>query len=130
MSGASLADLLRAHELPLVHSPSAIPVDMLIAAPGLDEELLDRAVWLDLGGVEVPVISAEDLVALKFLAGRRKDLEDCRGVLLERAARLDLERTRALVRAFADATENPKLPARLERLVRAAARRRSSPRTG
>lgn len=106
--------------LPLVHVASGIPVDLLIAAAGLDEELLDRAVRLDLGGAVVPVISAEDLLALKVLAGRRKDLEDCRGVLLEQGARLDLERTRTLVRAFAAATNDPRLVSRLERLVRAA----------
>jgi hypothetical protein len=106
--------------LPLVHTASSIPVDLVIAAPGLDQELLERAVSIDLGGALVPVVSAADLVALKVLAGRRKDLEDVRGVLLEQGPRLDLARTRALIRAFAAATENPGLVARLERLVRAA----------
>jgi hypothetical protein len=105
--------------LPLVYRPLAMPLDLVIAGPGLDEELLERAVVLDLGGVCVPVISAEDLVALKILAGRRKDLDDVRGILAEKGAALDLERVRDLVRALERAAERPLL-ARLERLLRAA----------
>ena len=109
-----------AHVLPMVHAPTAMPVDVVIAVPGLDEELLDRARPADMGGVMAPVISAEDLVALKVLAGRRKDLEDVRGVLVAQHSRVDLTRTRDLVAAFEAATGD-RLLARLERLVRAAA---------
>jgi hypothetical protein len=48
----------------------------------------------------VPVISVEDLIALKVLAGRRKDLEDVRGVLVAQAGRVDLDRTRAVLAVF------------------------------
>ena len=85
--------LASARLLPIVHAPSAMPLDLTLAAPGLDEEFLDRARPFDFGGVVVPVISAEDLVAMKVLAGRRKDLEDVRGVLVEQAGRLDSRRS-------------------------------------
>ena len=109
--------------LPMVHGPSGVPLDLVIAAPGLDEEFLARAELVDLGDVEVPVISAEDLIALKVLAGRRKDLEDVRGVLLEKGDRLDLSRTRDVLRAFEAVTGEPKLLKRLARLVRASGRK-------
>lgn len=104
--------------LPLVHRPTAMPLDLVVTAPGLDEEFLERALLLDLGGVEVPVISPEDLIAMKVLAGRRKDLEDVRGILLEQRS-LDLDRTRDVIRAFELAT-GARLLDRLGRLVRAA----------
>jgi predicted nucleotidyltransferase len=44
---------------------------------------------VDIGGVRVPVISPEDLVVTKILAGRPKDLEDVKGILDERAATLN-----------------------------------------
>ncbi len=42
----------------------------------------------------VPVLTAEDLIVTKVLAGRPKDVEDIRGVLAERGERLDLARIR------------------------------------
>lgn len=109
--------------LPMVHTPSAMPLDLVIAAPGLDEEFLARAVHIDLGGVEIPVLSAEDLVGMKILAGRRKDLEDVRGVLVEKGAALDLARVRDLVRVFQEASGDTRLLRRLDRQLRAARKR-------
>jgi hypothetical protein len=122
------AEHLRAAKLlPMVHAPSGMPLDLVIAGPGLDQELLDRARPLDLGGVEVPVVSAEDLVAMKLLAGRRKDLEDVRGVLVEQEGRLDLARIRDVLASIEAVTGEPTLLPRLERLLRGA--RRGSPRS-
>jgi hypothetical protein len=107
--------------LPMVHVPSGFPLDLVLAAPGLEEEFLARSRPLDLGGVEAPVVSAEDLVVMKVLAGRRKDLEDIRSVLAVQGDRLDLVRVRDLLGALESATGERKLLARLERLVKAAA---------
>jgi predicted nucleotidyltransferase len=117
----SAEHLGKARLLPMVHVPSGFPLDLVIASPGLDDELLARARWLDLGGVEAPVVSVEDLVVMKVLAGRRKDLEDVRGVLAVQEARIDLGRVRDLLGALESATGERKLLARLERLVRSAA---------
>lgn len=43
----------------------------------------------------MPVISAEDLIVTKILAGRPKDLDDVRGILLERLPQLEAELARA-----------------------------------
>jgi hypothetical protein len=117
----SAEHLTMARILPMVHVPSGFPLDLVLASPGLDEEFLARARWLDLGGVEAPVVSVEDLVVMKVLAGRRKDLEDVRGVLAVQEDRVDLARVRDLLGALEAATGRRKLLARLERLVRAAA---------
>jgi hypothetical protein len=80
--------------LPLVHGPSGVAADVVLAGPGLEDEFLARAVQVSVGGVTVPVLSPEDLVVTKILAGRPKDIEDIRGVLAERGDRLDLARVR------------------------------------
>lgn len=109
--------LREARLLPMVHLPTEIPVDLVITGPGFDEELLDRARPADLGGVAAPVVSPEDLVAMKVLAGRRKDLEDVRGILAQQQGRLDLARTREVLAAFEQADPDRRLLARFERLL-------------
>lgn len=116
----SAEHLREARLLPMVHVSSGFPLDLVLAAPGLDEEFLSRARPVDLGGVEVPVVSVGDLVVMKVLAGRRKDLEDVRGVLAVQGDRVDLGHVRDLLGALEAATGERKLLARLERLVRAA----------
>jgi predicted nucleotidyltransferase len=79
---------------------------------------LDRALRVDLGGVVVPVVSPEDLVAMKVLAGRRKDFEDIRGVLIERGERLDLHRIHEVLASMDAVLGEGKLLLRFQRLWR------------
>src|SRR6185312_13957274 len=111
--------LREARLLPLVHDSTGMPLDLTLAAPGFDQDLLERARPFDFGGVLVPVVSAEDLCAMKILAGRRKDIEDVRGVLVQQGDRLDLDRIRELLAAIEAASGEPVLLPRLERLIRA-----------
>jgi hypothetical protein len=78
--------LATAHLVPMTHAATHMPVDVVIARPGLQSDFLKRCRRVDIGGHTVPLISVEDLVVTKVLAGRRKDLEDIRGVLLTRVA--------------------------------------------
>lgn len=81
--------------LPFVHGPSRIPVDVVLAGPGLEELFFSRVETRTVGGVTVPVASAEDLVAMKILAGRPRDHEDVEAVVRARGPSLDLDRVRA-----------------------------------
>lgn len=82
----------RTRVLPFLHAATGMPLDIVLAGSGLEDEFLDRARVVDLGGVEVPVISPEDLVIAKVLAGRPKDVEDARGVLRAQGPGLDATR--------------------------------------
>ena len=94
------AFVARTRVVPLVHESSQLPLDLVLAGSGLEQEFLGRAKPVDLDGVTVPVIAPDDLLVTKFLAGRPKDLEDARAVL-ERAHRgLDLDRVRTLLRSL------------------------------
>jgi hypothetical protein len=117
---SGLEDFLRrARVLPTLHGPTGIPVDLVLAGPGLEERFLDRAIRVRVGEAEIPVISPEDLVVTKLLAGRPKDLEDVRGVLAERAASLDVGAIRAtlglLEQALGQSDLLPLLDAELRR---------------
>ena len=87
----------RTRVLPFVHSPTGVPLDVVLSGPGLEDEFLARAIEVDFDGTPVPVISPEDLIITKVLAGRPKDLEDIRGVLRERSGTLDVARIRAIL---------------------------------
>jgi hypothetical protein len=105
--------------LPLVHAPSGLALDIVLAGPGLEELFLSRAIHVNIAGVEVPFISPEDLIVTKILAGRSKDIDDVRGVLAERGDRLrvgDIERVLAMVEsALGQSDLQPVLQAELAR---------------
>jgi predicted nucleotidyltransferase len=82
--------------LPFVYQ-NGVPLDVVLAGPGFEEEFLNRAIDVDVEGTLIPVISPEDLVITKVLAGRPKDMDDVRGVLRERMQSLDVERIRRLL---------------------------------
>ncbi len=93
----------RTRVVPFTHVPSALPVDVVLAGPGLEERFLNRAVMVRVGDLDLPVISPEDLVITKILAGRPKDLDDVRGVLRERLDSLDVSVIRSTLTELEDA---------------------------
>ena len=110
--------------LPLAHTRTRMPVDVVLAGPGLEELFLSRAQERVIADVRVPVACAEDLVTMKVLAGRPKDLEDA--VAMMRALRdaLDLELTRTTLALLEKALDRRDLIPELERLERQARRSR------
>ena len=59
-----------------------VPIDLLFASSGIEQELVDRAESLEaLPGVVVPVALVEDLIALKVLSGRIQDQADVAALL-------------------------------------------------
>lgn len=107
----------RTRTLPLSHEATGLPVDLVFAGPGLETEFLSNARLLRIGGIDVPVISPEDLLVTKILAGRRKDLEDAEGVLRARSEELHLGRTRRLLGLIEQALDRRDLLPELERML-------------
>ena len=108
--------------LPFVHRASRIPVDVVLAGPGIEEQFFARAEERTIAGVGVPVASAEDLIAMKVLAGRPRDLEDVAAMLRARRGRLDLDRVRATLALLEEALDRRDLRSELDRLVSVAGR--------
>ena len=102
--------------LPLVHQASRMPLDLVLAGPGLEEQFFARATERIIGGVRVPVVSAGDLVAMKILAGRPRDVEDVAGII--RAHRdLDSESIRETLRLLERALDRADLVVELDRIL-------------
>ena len=66
-----------------------IPVDLFIARDEFQRLIIQRARSFRLGGMELDVISPEDLILVKLLSGRPRDIDDIRQILTENAGVLD-----------------------------------------
>jgi predicted nucleotidyltransferase len=76
--------------LPCLERGSGIRIDLIFSFSPYEQQALKRARHVPVGGVRVSFASLEDLIIHKVLAGRPRDLEDLRGVLLKNQA-IDLE---------------------------------------
>lgn len=74
----------------LVYSKFKTYVDLFTAVSPFQKEIIKRRKTVKLDGLKVPLVSAEDLILLKLLAGRERDLDDVREVFLENRGKLDL----------------------------------------
>lgn len=107
----------RTRVLPLVHEPSDMPVDVVLAGPGLEDLFFEGARVETIEGVSVPVASREDIVTMKLLAGRPKDLEDAAAIFAVAGDDVDLERIRSTLRLLEQALDQSDLLPRLDELV-------------
>ena len=74
----------------LCESIEGIGIDIGLASFPYEEEALARRQRVALvPGVVIPVIGPEDLVTMKVFAGRPRDWEDVRGVVVRQGDRLD-----------------------------------------
>ena len=104
--------------VPVVHRATRIPVDVVLAGPGLEELFLSRVEERLVDDVRIPVAAAEDLVAMKLLAGRAKDLEDASAIVRMRGAQLRPELIRETLQVLEQALDRRDLLPAFERLLR------------
>lgn len=112
-----LAFAHQARVLLLRHQPSGIDVDVALGCLPFEEEAIARAKTVKVMGVPVPLPTPEDLIIMKAVAHRERDLLDIEGLLATHPD-LDVRRVRRWVRAFAEALENQEIIDNLERLLR------------
>lgn len=114
-------DRARAHvpENPLIVAVEIdkVIVDFLLALPGYEELIIERAVQRDLGGWSVWICAAEDLIIQKVVAGRGKDWPDVEALLIEQHGRLDEQYIENWLSQFAEALEEPQLLTKYQQLV-------------
>ncbi|MCY3733245.1 MAG: hypothetical protein OXG42_03095 [Chloroflexi bacterium] len=89
--------------LPFVHAATGMPLDVVLAGSGLEEEFLGRAKTTDISGVDVPLIDVADLVIAKILAGRPKDMEDARSLWRLHGSYIDRRRIQRVLQLLEQA---------------------------
>lgn len=108
----------RSRVVPLVHESTSIPVDAILAGPGLEDQFFERSTRRDVEGTAVPVASAEDVIIMKILAGRPKDQQDTAAILEAQRASLDLAYVRRTLEMLEEALAQSDLVATLESALR------------
>lgn len=100
----------------MTHEQSRTPVDITLGALPFEEEAIARASISTVRGVSFPVITPEDLVIMKAVAHRPRDMADIESVM-DATPRIDMNRIRHWVGLFASALEAPEILDDLERIV-------------
>jgi len=108
----------------LTHLGDEINVDMSLADLAFERELIAKAKRIAALGVRVPLARPEELIAMKVLAFRNRDVRDIES-LLDAHPRINLKQVTRWVTLLAVAAEQPEILDRLESVLRA--RRRTAP---
>src|SRR5437867_2972300 len=108
------------------HEASGIDIDIAFGALPFEEEAVARTVWRDLGGIQVPLPLPEDLLIMKAIAHRPRDMADIEAIL-DAQPKLDLRRVRRWVREFTTALGTPELLQDLNTLIARQRKRKKPP---
>ena len=71
------------------HQPSGVPIDIVLGALPLEDEIVRGARRVEVSGVRLPLPTPESIVVMKTIALRARDIADIEGIL-EVHDRLDL----------------------------------------
>jgi len=98
------------------HEESGIDADIVFGSLAFEKEAVTRATWVELGGVRVPLPLPEDMIVMKVVAHRPRDLDDIEAILAAHP-KLNLRRVRRWVREFSAALKMPEILNDLEALL-------------
>jgi hypothetical protein len=101
----------RTRVLPL-DTADGIRIDVIFALLSFEREAVRRATTVMFGRRGVRVVTAEDLLLMKMISDRPRDLADAEALTRRRAGTLDLTYLEPRIREFAETLERPEITAR------------------
>lgn len=101
----------------LRHEDSGTGIDVAMGVLPFEREAVERSQILNVGGLSLRLPTAEDLIILKAVAHRPKDLLDIQGIAQTQPS-LDIKRIRFWVDQFAEALEMPELWEQIEKMLK------------
>jgi hypothetical protein len=114
---ADVVDFARRSRVVLLrHEESGIDVDISLGMLPFEVEAVERSAEQQAGPLRVRLPTPEDLIILKAVAHRAKDMLDIEAVI-DAQEHLDVGRIAAWVRQFAELTETPEIWTDLEKLL-------------
>jgi Nucleotidyl transferase of unknown function (DUF2204) len=114
--GEALEFARRSRVLLLRHTASGIDLDITLGGLSFEKAALERSRPYDVGGLSVRLPQVEDLLVMKAIARRPKDLEDIRGLLAAHPD-ADTAAARRWIREFATAASMPDMLVEFDRLL-------------
>ena len=90
------------------HQTSEIDVDIAFGLFPFEREAVAHAITREVGGIRLPLPTAEDLLVMKAIAHRPRDIVDIESILAAQP-KLELRRVRRLISGFAAVLEKPEL---------------------
>ncbi len=92
----------------LRHVPSNVNIDISLGILPFEEEMVTRGRIQNLTALSIRLPTPEDLIIMKAVAHRPKDLEDIRSIV-DKNPKLDIPRIERWVKQFAEVLEMPSL---------------------
>ncbi len=92
----------------LQHAPTETNVDISLGVLPFEEEMVERRIVQSTSTLSIRLPTPEDLIIMKAVAHRPKDLEDIR-TIIDKNPKLDVDRIRQWTKSFADVLETPGL---------------------
>jgi len=100
----------------LSHSASGTNIDISLGILPFEFEMVERSRMVDIGQTKVRLPTPEDLIIMKVIAHRSKDLEDIQAIA-ESYPILDIEYLRLWLNRFGEALDLPYLWDEIQRLI-------------
>jgi len=83
-------------------------IDIAFGALPFEEEAVERTVWREMSGIRVPLPTPEDLIIMKAVAHRTRDLADIEAIL-DAQPKLNVRRIRRWLKEFSALLESPEI---------------------
>lgn len=119
--------ILERHFTPLVENPSAfirdtrvlplegangVRIDVIFGLLAFEEEAIARAATVEIAGVPVRFCTAEDLILMKIVSDRERDLADAQAIVHRRLPQLDRGYLEPRIHELSRLLEKPDIEAR------------------
>lgn len=102
----------------LKHTSTDTGIDISLGALPFEEEMVERGMLFDVDeALQLRLPTPEDLIIMKAIAHRPKDLEDIR-TIVDKYPNLDVKRLENWVKAFGEVLETPDLWEMIESLLK------------
>jgi predicted nucleotidyltransferase len=98
------------------HGSSGIDVDISLGTIPFEKEMIERSILFESGAIKLRLPSPEDLIIMKAIAHRQKDLTDIQAIA-NNNPNLDCDRIRYWVEQFGEVLELPNLWSDIEKYL-------------